>query len=304
MKKIIAILIIILFIPSHGLCLRPQSASMPGGGPATILSLRNAGSATIAFRLMNSILPSEDSLNEAFKLMIAFRCNFNCDHCSAKGSHQYGVAKYGSDAFMPKAELCKTLDQFRGFRRLHVVGAGETTLYGRVFDDFIDVISYAADAVDEIRVGTNGFRIPEDVIQAEKFFRQFPEAVLKKVVWYISVDRYHEGEMKRVTGKSLRKIVATLEELEARGIIRTGYNVGLVSPTNKVDSAKYSTSVAVLAYFGLAEKYELDKEHFRIFRFIKLGNAAKNEIGARQVKPEYIDQVNRHPSAATLFIDP
>ena len=261
-------------------------------------SSHKIGSATAALRITNALYKSSfpdrrGMRKEDINIMITYRCPFNCDICLAKDARVEGGAKE-----MKKETFFSIIDQFKGFEKIHIVGTGEPLAYGKkklfeegLSEDFCEMVKYAAERTGEVRIVTNAYLIPADLNEAREFFRElnFPS----NVVWLVSVDRSHEKEMARLmNGKSLLRLVETLERLSEEGVIKTAYNMRVAS---KADTEKE------LGYFGLRHRY--GKPNIFIDGLIAQGNAADNNLG----QPLRMDEMVGH--AATLenffyYIDP
>jgi len=262
---------------------------------------KKIGSATMALRLVKALYESSfkgqtnNEMKEDINIMITYRCPFDCDSCFAKKAMSGGGKKE-----MDKATFLSIIDQFNGFKKIHIVGTGEPLTYGKknIFDeglseDFKEIVNYAAQKISEVRIVTNGYLIPQDADSARAFFKSldFPS----NLVWIISVDEDHEKEMaRRMKGKSLRDLIRTLEMLEQEGLIKAAYNMRLVHNTQEEREK-------ALAHFGLKDKA---KQADRIFinSFIAYGNP-KNTPGKR-LDIRDIRFHTRYPESFIYFIDP
>ncbi len=186
------------------------------------------GSAKVAFDIMNAF--SDRPADEDMNLMVTFKCPFKfCPMCLAQDAIREAGPR---DA--DKEMLYLMFDQLRGFKKAHIVGTGEPGAYGKDLppedepirdfepsEDLLDILWYAAARIEEVRLVTNAYLVPEGIDEARRFFAQFPE----NMVWLVSADPDHEKRMQKRTRKSLVRIIETMERLEEEGLIRTAYNV-------------------------------------------------------------------------------
>lgn len=125
----------------------------PGINSTWIPVYTHMGGATIAYKLLNYLLDA-DEINEDINIMITYLCNFDCSIClSAK------MRKMREQKHAEKKALYSLFDQLYGFKKVHLVGAGEPLFYGmnkisyeNVDQDFIDILNYAAARIGEVQV--------------------------------------------------------------------------------------------------------------------------------------------------------
>jgi len=268
-----------------------------------VVSRSNLASATIALRLMNSFLtiggyskPYRADVEEDINVMITFKCPFNCRHCFGTDAK-----KAGGNKDVGKEKLFAIFDQLKGLGKIHLVGTGEPLAYGKdnlfekgVSRDFIEIVKYAASRVKEVRIVTNAYSVPEGFWEAKKFFAQFP----RNVVWVVSADEFHEEEMLKRTGKSLGRIVRTMERLARWRIIKTAYNIRI--PVRVKTRAEISK---VLKRYGLRLKNLFDGKNVFINRVISQGNAT-NIPQARELRQSDMEKHKTNPRDFFPFITP
>jgi len=258
----------------------------------------NIGSATLAFRLMNRLLNSDDNedvIDENFNIMITHKCPFDCAHCLAKDALKSGKRKD-----VKKDRLFALFDQLRGFKRIHIVGSGEPLAYGKsklrkggVSKDFLDIVRYAAERIQEVRIVTNGYLFPEDVAEARKFFAQFP----KNIVWQLSVDDFHKEQFARMPGRdehSLQEVVVAMEQLAEKGKIKTAYSMRVETNSDKRKP---------LRDFYLVLKSQVDPDNVFVNSVVAQGNARDNVYWSRDLDNRDIRNHGTEPENLFPFID-
>ncbi|MCX5678373.1 MAG: ARMT1-like domain-containing protein [Candidatus Omnitrophica bacterium] len=258
-----------------------------------ILTESDIGSATLAFRLMNALTYAD--VKEDFNVMVTYKCPFNCSHCLAKDALRVGK---GKDA--EKGQLFALFDQLKGFKRIHIVGPGEPLAYGKdkllkpgISKDFLEVIRYAAERIEEIRIVTNGYLFPEDIDEARRFFAQFP----KNILWQLSVDKFHEEQFARMPGRdkdSLQRVVKVMEQLAEEGLIKTAY-IARIEPGE--------SSRNLIGYFDLESKYYSDYKSIFINKVVAQGSAIANIATAKPLDNEDVRNHGFVPSKLFPFID-
>lgn len=256
-------------------------------------SEEDLGDATVAFRLMNSMLSTAFKAEENINLMITFKCHFGCDHCLGKEA-----LKAGGNRDADKKMLYSLIDQLKGFEKMHIVGTGEPLEYGKekwlsggASGEFVELVNYAASKIQEVRIVTNGYLVPDNEEEAKKFFSQFRG----NVVWVLSIDKFHEEKMKKRTGRSLKEISMVMDKLDKKGVIKTAINMR---------KEPHEAEFDLLYLYGLQDKYGRDPDNVFVNNVLAQGSALVNIVGALDLKPYDIKRHAWDPEKFFPFIDP
>jgi len=257
-------------------------------------SFDQLGSAEKARRIFNSLMEraNQKPLAGDFSLMLTNRCPFGCPMCIARAMNK----ERHSD--VPVERLRRTIDQLKGTDHIRLVGPGETTAYGKEHilepgfsPEFVEIVNRAASAAREVWVVTNGSLIPVDAREAQKLLGQFP----RNVVWVLSVDNEHAGQMEKVQkGKKLADVVRTLEGLAQKGIgIRAHYFVAYHRPDEpRQIVSDYGLSLAEID--GRATFFPVVQPN---------GPAGIGMEDAESRDPEHLKGHSINPGATDLYID-